>query len=410
MAMSDRWKLYLLPLLGFTVALSMHLWHLGQPATIISDEVYFVHDSQNYLTGHAYLEAHPPLGMLQMATVFKFFGDRPFTWRVINAVEGALLVPLVWWLAWRLTKNGAAAAVALSLVLLDGFILTESRLGLINVPYILYGFAALSCVLKALDARRPMKWLVMAGVLMGAALSVKWLAALMAWPTIALWFWPKFFGQQRQAPSIRKFWLVSAAALILLPVLVYLLVWRVHFSWLGIPDDTLFTNVKMWYFHTHVTTFDIYHEPWWGWPILWQPFLHLNETVGDKTSAIWSIGNPWVWWTGTIIFVYSLIRNWKRHPYRLLMTFMLIAWLPFALVTREIFLYTAIPFGIFMFLLLAVWAGEHWTKYRPWIISYVIVALAVFVWFAPWYLNIPLSAQQQHLRQWLPDWQVKTSL
>lgn len=405
--MSYRWKLYLVPWLGFVVALSMHLWHLNQPPTIVSDEVSFVRDGWDYVTGQSYFDPHPPLGKEQLGAVFTYFGYQPFTWRILNAVEGALIVPLLWWLLWRLTRSRVAANVAVIFTLLDGFLLTESRLGLINVPYILYSLAALVCVLKATEWRRPGRWLLFAGVMIGAAASVKWLALTMIVPTMALWFWPQFFGQKKNTEQPKWIWPVAIGSLIFLPLVIYWLVFRIHFAWLGTTDTFFQTNIKMLNYNLSVPAIgDPYGQPWWGWLAMWQPFLYWSQAIGQKISVIWSMPNPWLWWTGALALIYSLFRGWRLPATRLLNILLLTTWLPFVGIQRIMYSYHAMPFGLFLIVLLAIFSAQLWSRYRRYVIGYVVVAVAVFLWFLPWYMNIPLSAPQHKLRQWLPGWKV----
>ncbi len=403
--MSERWKLYGVPWLGFIMLLGIHLWRIGLPAQLVSDEVSFVRDGQSYLLHQAYFDPHPPLGKLQLGLVFSVFGYSPLTWRLLNAVEGALIVPLLWWLAWRLTRRRAAAALAVVLTLLDGLLLVDSRLGLINVPYLLYSLAALASVFKAIEAPRPARWLAAAGVMIGAAVSVKWLALMIVLPAVGLWFWPNLFGQNRRPDQSQPNPWVTGGLLVLVPFVLYWLTFLIHFHWLRQPSAFLATNLKMLDYHLSVpSTGDPYAQPWWGWLILWQPFRYWSQALGQNISAIWSLPNPWLWSTGVVAFGYSLVRGWRRPFTRLPTIFLIAAWLPFAVIPRLMYSYHALPFNLMLLLLLAVIGGNVWAKFRWPVVGYCGVALAVFLWFAPWYLNLPLSHQQYRLRQWLPKW------
>lgn len=396
------------PIVGFVVAIGFHLWHLNQPPTLVSDEVFFVQEGHDYLLGHKYFDPHPPLGKLELGGMFTIFGYSPLTWRALNAVEGALMIPLVWWLTWRLTWRRSAAAIAMILVLLDGLLLVDSRLGLINVPYVLYSFGALACILQALTAKKPRWWLMAAGTLVGAGLSVKWLAALLAIPTVGLWFWPKLFllSPSAESPQTSRWW--SVGSLLVWPLVIYGLVFQWHFTWLHIPSDFWATNIKMLNYHLSVPTVgDPYAQPWWGWFLVWRPFVYWSQTIGPRVASIWSMGNPWMWWTGAAIFISSLITGWRQPARRLLNIFLLCAWLPFVVIPRMMYSYHALPFGLLLAMLIAVTIDRWRTKW--WAIGYLVIASIVFIWFCPWWLNIPLSQTQFRLRQWLPSWRITSS-
>lgn len=406
--MSERWKLYLVPWLGFILALAMHLWQIGQPPTIVGDEISFVHDGQEYVLGHTYFDPHPPLGKMQLGAVFTYLGYTPVTWRTVNAVEGALLVPLLWWLVWRLTRQRMAAGLMVVLTLLDGFLLVDSRLGLINVPYVLYALTALACTLKAIEARRPGWWLLGAGAMMGAAISVKWLAGTMIVPTIVWWCWPKVIGWKRHPQQPLWSWPLALVSFVFLPLAVYWLVFVIHFAWLGLPNTFWQLNSQMLDYQLRVpSSGDPYAAPWWGWLLMWQPALYWAQTVGAKIAAIWSMPNPWLWWTGSVAVGYSLIRGWRDPIIRGLNMFGLMAWLSFALIQRVMYSYHAWPFGIFSAMMVSVYLGRWWNRKPKVVWTYVVISLVVCIWFVPWWYGRPLSPTQQHLRRWLPGWYVR---
>lgn len=400
-------KILVIPLLGFLFALGLHLWHLGQPSGLVSDEFYFVQDAQSYTTHTAYLDAHPPLGKLQMAVSIALFGDRPFAWRIVNAVEGALMLPLLFWLGWLLTKDRRVAVLAMMLGGLDGFLLVDSRLGLINIPYVLYSFIVLACILQALQSKHAWRWVLAAGIFAGAAISVKWLAALVVLPAMFIWFFPHIFGYSR--PKTLSGWLpASLGLLVVIPMCIYVGVWRVHDALLGIHEPLFSTNIYLLKYHlSGGEVGHLYREVWWRWLFLWRPFLYWNVTTATTQSSIWSMGNPWVWWTGIPVVLFSLIRGWRLPTVRLLNVFLLASWLPFIAIRRDMFLYHAIPFGSLLFLLIAVQAGVLWQRKKKLVIGYIVITALVWLWFLPWYMNLPLSLSQYHLRQWLPTWYVR---
>jgi dolichyl-phosphate-mannose--protein O-mannosyl transferase len=69
---------------------------------------------------------------------------------------GALLIPLIWWIGFGLTRNRRAAAIAMLAALMSGLILVESRSAMINIPFVFYAMAALAATLVGL--RRARCW------------------------------------------------------------------------------------------------------------------------------------------------------------------------------------------------------------------------------------------------------------
>lgn len=394
-------------MIGFLIALGLRLWHLGLPATLVSDEVFFVNDAKHYVTEGTYFDPHPPLGKLQMGAAFSIFGFTPTTWRVINAVEGALIIPLLWWIAWLLTRRKATANIVMTLALLEGSLLVESRLGLINTPYILYSLAGLAAVLRALEARRPRNWIISAGLLFGLAISVKWLALLIVLPAMAVWFWPQLLGRQsanRRTPSTLRF---TGATLFFLPILIYWGVFQIHIHWLGVRESFWHAQSAMANYHLAVPDHgDPQASTWWTWPFLWKPFRYWSSVNGARMEQLWSLGNPWIWWSGLIMGILAAL--WARRERLIygLLVFLAISWLPFAAITRVMYSYHALLYGIWLLILSGVVLGKLWDRHRGWVLAYLAIATLAFLWFLPWYLNIPLSESQQHLRAWLPNWRL----
>lgn len=406
--MTSRTRRYLIPWLGFAVALGLHLWHLGLPNTMTGDEVFFVRDAQSYLVHQSYFDPHPPFGKVLIGSMIAVFGDTAFVWRLGNAVLGALLVPLIWWLAWRLTKREGAAHLAATLTLLDGLLLVDSRMGVINMPLIVLSVVGVAAILKALEHSRPRWWLVVAGTALGLSISTKWIGMLAVVPALSLWFWPKIFGQPRLSPWNRSEQWWSIGWLIAWPIIIYVLIFAWHFAWLHLPSSFWATNVDMLNYHLSVpSTGDPHAQPWSGWLLAWRPFLYNSSIDGDTVRTIAALPNPWLWWSGAAVFLVSLWRGWRAPATRLLNIFLLFAWLPFALIQRVMYSYHMLLFDVWLLVLLAIWLDRQWARRRWFVLAYVALAAIVWLWFFPLYTNQPLSTVALQWRWWLPSWNLR---
>ena len=118
------------------IAAITRFWHLGHPAEIVFDEVHFVAQGRHYLHGESFLDPHPPLAKLVIATGILFFGDHPWAWRVGNATIGTALVGITYLLGRRMTGSRLAGALASAIILCDGMYLVDSRFAVIDIVYL----------------------------------------------------------------------------------------------------------------------------------------------------------------------------------------------------------------------------------------------------------------------------------
>ncbi|WP_017301233.1 phospholipid carrier-dependent glycosyltransferase [Nodosilinea nodulosa] len=219
------------------LALTLHLWHLGQPHTLVFDEVYYVPFALDDLQGAPSFDAHPPLGKYFIALGL-WLGQWPAAWlgwptvevegtlvsplafRWLNALVGSAVPLLLAALAWNLgaihpgygrdrlaiagedppkspLKSGTLkqaitplfegrrgdpltlrqhrfALLAGLLMTMEGLTLVESRLALINIYGLALGLLGQWAWIAARRAPRPARWRWAAGIALGAAINVKW--------------------------------------------------------------------------------------------------------------------------------------------------------------------------------------------------------------------------------------------
>lgn len=406
--MQQRRFQYVVPLSGFVVALLLHFWHIGTPTQLVSDEASFVPDGWNYVQRQVYFDPHPPLGKMVLGLSMQMFGRLPDVWRGVGAMEAALLVPLIWWIVRRLTRRTVAANLATLLMLFDGQMLVDARLGMINIPFILAAFIVVAAILKALDARRPAIWLAVAGTAIGAAIATKWLAGMVVVPALLLWWRPSWFGQAAQSTRTRRSTWTAIGWLVAWPLMIYWLVFIIHFAWLGVLPTVVQTNIDMLKYHLSVpSTGDPNAQPWWGWGLAWRPFPYWTESTSRTVSVLRSLPNPWLWWSGMVMFIVGLVRGWNNPVHRWLLVSLLCAWLPFAGIQRVMYSYHMLTFNVLLSMYIAVVVSGFWPHKKIFFWMYIGFAAVVFFWFIPWYLNLPLSVSSAHLREWLPSWRIQ---
>lgn len=376
----------------------VRFWRIGTPAEITSDEIYFVNDARHYLRHEPFLDVHPPFGKLVMAFGIALAGDTPVGWRWPGALFGTLLVPLVFFVGRRLTGSTLIGVVAASFVAVDGMFLVESRLGLINTTL---AFTTLLAVWLSVRARTTRGWLI-AGVVFGLAIGVKWSALFLLIP-VAVLAW------QRDPRFVPR----SALGFTAAALLVYSGLFELHFALTGMPQQFWLTHYAMLRHHTGIAEQHAYQSPWWSWLVLWRPFLYSTVTAADGARRlIADLGNPLLWWGGVVGSVATVVALRRDRRIHQLLLLVLVSFVPFAAVTRPLFSYHAILAVPFLWLLALVgWRTWLGNSRRRLFISGAVFAIvfAVSAWFWPVWTARPLSPTQVHLRQWLPTWFVPRS-
>jgi dolichyl-phosphate-mannose-protein mannosyltransferase len=437
---------------------------ITHPRAIVFDEVYFREAALRYLHGSYFFDLHPPLGKLLLAGWAKLFGvsatvqstDPVVVLRLLPALAGTALVAVFYLLLRELTASRKVATFGAALLLLDNAILVESRLILMDSMLLLFGIGALTCYLASRRRTGAAHWILLtaSAVLAGMAASTKW-TGLTALGVIGL----VWFAQTLRQRVSWRLALPQAAVLVLVPALLYLSVFAIHFQLLSHsgPGDafmsqrfqsTLVGNAgynpaaSMSFsdrffesndaMHRYELSLNNSHHPysssWLSWPLMKRPVYYwvgTTKTPGTQ-EYIYLQGNPVIWW-GLLVGVIVVAVGWLRRPelfqrHRGAMALLGVAWaanfLPFATIVRPMFLYhyffsflfciAAVSIGLG---LLAGWMtdGERVWRFpspRSATLYWCVLAVVVvgFLFFAPISYGLPLSNGGLSARIWLDSW------
>ncbi|MBS6434476.1 MAG: phospholipid carrier-dependent glycosyltransferase, partial [Rothia mucilaginosa] len=177
---APRWG-WVAPTLIVLLAGVLRFYNLAHPNAIVFDETYYAKDAYSYVhygyelswtkdanasfvAGHPsgilpdspeYV-VHPPLGKWMIAAGMAIFGDNnPFGWRVSAALIGTLSVALIAYAAWLLFRSVTVSTIAALLATVDGLMLVESRLALLDIFQMFWIMATFVCLLlDRIHARR----------------------------------------------------------------------------------------------------------------------------------------------------------------------------------------------------------------------------------------------------------------
>ncbi|KAG9002648.1 hypothetical protein FRB94_003741 [Tulasnella sp. JGI-2019a] len=250
---SAEWRL----LFGVVVlACFVRLYHLSWPNSVVFDEVHFGKFAGKYLSTRYYVDVHPPLAKL-LLTMMAFFGgfDGGFDFkeiglvyprevpyiamRALPAIMGIGVVPLSYLTLRGLDCRPASALLGAMFILFENGLITQSRLILLDSPLVFFTALTVFCWVGFSNEQKQEPftedwwlWLTLTGLSLGAVVSCKWVG-LFTIATVGLCtlkhLWD-LLGDLRVPPRlwIRHF-LARALCLIVLPLMVYMAVFEVHF-------------------------------------------------------------------------------------------------------------------------------------------------------------------------------------
>ncbi|KAF9344941.1 hypothetical protein BGX26_003730 [Mortierella sp. AD094] len=246
------------------LAFVVRLWALGYPTSVVFDEVHFGGFASKYINGRFFMDVHPPLAKMLIALMGWLFGlDPSFTFKEIGVdyiepnvpyipmralcgVLGVLVVPMAFYTVRNSGHSLHASTLAALLVLFENSIVTQSRLILLDSPLIFFtAFTVLAWVNFHNQRHRAFSddwfvWLFLTGAGLGLSLSVKWVG-LFVIATIGvstlnqLW---SLWGDLKISPHIwLNHFIARAVCLIVVPIVVYMLMFEIHFLLLGSSGD-----------------------------------------------------------------------------------------------------------------------------------------------------------------------------
>lgn len=233
--------------------LFIRLRDLGNPDSVVFDEVHFGKFAKKYVEGLFFMDVHPPLAKMLFAAVssiggftgnfsfekiaLNFPADVPYyLMRAFPATLGSATV-IFCYLTLRCSgvRPIIAFLTALCLLIENSFV-TISRYILLDAPLIFFISAAIYAF-KKLEIQQPfsIEWfraLLSCAISLGLALSSKWVGLFtVAWVGVLcvmqLWF---YIGDLKVKPTfIVKNAVCRALFLLIIPAILYMVMFYIHF-------------------------------------------------------------------------------------------------------------------------------------------------------------------------------------
>ncbi len=393
------------------------------------DEVYHARTSYEFLHGlPAYETTHPHLGKILISLGIAVFGMNPFGWRVVVALFGILMVPLIYLFAKRLSGDVFTSFATALLLVFDCMHFALSRIGTIDIIagfFILLMYYWMYRYMEADSAYRKTKRsasdsfqpgevclpLALSGAAMACGIATKWtgiyagigLAVLFIWYTLT--HYPK--------KQVKKLFLFCCLFFIVLPLALYTLCFIPvvgYEEYSGLIDKAVRGTKAMFDYHANLVAEHYYSSPFYEWPVIWMPLLYANDAVGvSDVSAVSCMGNPAIWWAGIPCTFYVLYRwVWKKDKKAGFLTIAYLAqYVPWMSVGRITFIYHYFPSILFVILMMG-YTMQHIRKRFSWgekaVWTYLVIAVACFGIFYPVVSGIPCHKEWGLSLRLLKDW------
>lgn len=421
---------------------------------------------------------HPPVGKWVIGAGEALLGaDNPWGWRLSVAILGSLSVLLLARIGRRLFGSTAVGTIAAGLLAVDGLHLVMSRTGLLDMVLSFFVLAAFGCLLidrdrfrarlAAVSARadatgeaisvlgirggwRP--WRIGAGVLLGLACGVKWsglyVLAVFGIMTVLWDWWARRRIRERRwlenglfRDAIPAFFVMVGGALV-----TYVASWSGWFftsvgyfrDWAdvnGHADGNPVLNAlrSLWHYHAEAYSFHVgldtphtYQANPLGWLLQLRPtnFYYREVDYGELgcraftcVAQVNSVGNPVIWWLGSVAVLVCLVAGLVWRDGRALAALAGIAggYLPWLLYPdRTIFTFYSVIFEPFVVLCLAYAFGlllgprdadrDRRLAGGLLVASLLVLIVLVSAFFWPIWTGQLISQSQWHWRMWLPSW------
>ena len=396
------------------------------------DEIYHGRTAYEHLHGlDVYETTHPPLGKIFIMLGVWLFGMNPFGWRIIGALFGVMMVPLIYLLARELLKKREWAAFTVVVFAADFMRFAQTRLATIDVFVVFFimlssFFMLRGCRIAVSDGFKSATLpLALGGAAFGCACASKWSGLYAGLGLAALYFGALYARKKRLDAAgrasefldeLKRALAIGCAFYVAVPAVIYMVSYLPYF----LRADTSFTmrdliecQKSMLDYHSSPKPTHPFESSWYSWPFDWRPIWYYQGTglPDGKYASIASFGSPLLWWGG-LVGLASLAVRAARGRERAEGAFVLISYsaqlLPWLLVTRSTFIYhyfACVPFLALSLALVLKNLEERSHRDFKWVrISLAAAAVILFAFFYPALSGLPVSGAYARALEWLPRW------
>jgi dolichyl-phosphate-mannose--protein O-mannosyl transferase len=390
----------------------LRLQNIGYPFQYGFDEEQMVTAARQFLigvpdTGEC---CHPPLSKLLVGVSILMFGDNPVAWRYPALCFGLQSIVLVFLIGRSLFKDSRAGWLAAAFMAADGFNIAFSRdaftEGMITC-------LVLWSMLAAITARGWAGVLTCA-VLVGLAGSVKWSGFAVGLPACVA------ILMLRRVPWYS---LVSFAVV----PFVHLAIWMIGLYLIGHPNDP----VSVWEemrrrqdLHLgFVHGVNPLESAWYTWLVMYHPIVLKSVHAGNRVRLSSSVANLVLFVAADLCLfalpvvagVVATSARWRRRwsewfdaDFSRALVILGVSWVSMMLLwfTGRItsYWYHYLTPWAFAILLVAGIVARLDQRFPKEVLTFVALMLAVSVYFAPIWAELPISTSGAYYRLLAPRW------
>ncbi len=387
----------------------------------VFDEVYFVRAAEDYLSGRDPFEnTHPPLGKLIIAAGISVLGNNPFGWRIAGVFFASAMIPVIYLLGKEFSGSWRGGLFSALLLGFDFMRFTMGRMATTDVFLVFFSLASLLFFYRYMKGVLDVGWGTSLGPLFAAVIlsslgfATKWTAAFGLAAQFFILGMIRFGllrnreGQKRTGATNGNVLLVLVGAAGVF-VFVYFLTYIPYMGLGHSLRDVFERQLSMLGYHSGLEAGHGFSSPWWSWPLLSRPvWLYVSELGGELVSTIVAMGNPLVWWVGLIVMINETRRITRGGaPSRVfLLTMFAFQWLPYALISRSLFLYHFFLNVPILCLavsnrMMGIWREN---EKRQKTVIYLLLVMAAFILYYPVISGSPVHNSLRDLLRILKSW------
>lgn len=390
----------------------------------IFDEVFYARTAYEFLHKLPIYEmSHPPLGKILISLGIRMFGMNPFGWRIVCAVFGILMIPVLYCFSHKMfggTGPACFSTVLLATAFMNYVLARMATLDIIAAFFILlmfffmYGFTR--CCSAGGRFRKQVIWLLLCGCSMACAVSVKW-TGLYAAAGIAVLFFVSLFHTIQGVRNIRRYkaylWKLGAVctvSFLIIPAVVYTLSFLPYikaYPDYGLVEAMMISSRFMLSYHSSILFEHPYSSEWYQWLIGREPLLDSFTVLQDgRVRAISTFGNPLLIWGGLVSWFYQiwLWREKNCKSARFLCIAAASVLIPWLFIHRTAFIYQYFPCMLFLVLMITN-SVCHLRGRKGAMIGIVCLSLGLFLLFFPVLSGSAVdTGYVNHVLKWFPVW------